>query len=187
MALHLGLTGTPGTGKKSIAPLVASRLRLRACSLNALAESAQAISGDDVDVRALRRKLNFPKRARCLPYGHLLPYVLERDETEMVVVLRCDPVVLARRLRERGYPEAKVIENVEAEFIGVVSADSLAAFGRDKVAEYDTTRDSPVDAAAAVSGIFRGSVSTMPVDWVPHYDAPAKLRGLLAPGARRSP
>ncbi len=41
-----------------------------------------------------------------------------------IIVLRCHPDVLAERLRARGYSEAKVRENVQAEILDVILCEA---------------------------------------------------------------
>lgn len=185
MGDKFGLTGTPGTGKKTLAPLVASKLRLQCISLNELAVSAgaQATGSPEVeiDVSFLKSKLPRMLHGPSLLYGHLLPYVIGRDFVRRVVVLRCEPSELKKRLVERGYSPEKVIENVEAELIGLLSSDSLKAFGKSKVLEYDTT---PSDSAKASSSIAKMiGMASRPdslIDWTLSYDTPSKLRSLLS-------
>jgi adenylate kinase len=154
---YVGITGTPGTGKKTLAPLVASLLHLRSYSLNELAVSCGLVSqagADEVDAGELGRLVSAKVKGPCLLYGHLLPYSFGRREMSRVLVLRCNPKVLRRRLASRGYPDDKVGENVEAELIGLVSSDSLKAFGRERVAELDTTDRTPSATSRTVT--FRG-------------------------------
>jgi adenylate kinase len=82
--------------------------------------------------------------------GHLAHLVT----TDVVIVLRCRPSVLAARLRSRGYPEQKVAENAEAEAIDVILVES-AETGRE-VYEIDTTGISPEETADAVLEILAG-------------------------------
>ena len=179
----LGITGTPGTGKKSIAPVVARRMGAQCISLNDLAKShglAKGVSGD-VDVDKLRPKLRRSLPRDAVVYGHLLPYVLESKAVARVVVLRCEPGVLKERLLARGYEPKKIVEDVEAELIGVVSSDAFDAFGQEKTWEVDTTRTSPAQAAEAVSKIaVEAPGPARRLDWTLDYDSGAKLRLLLS-------
>ncbi len=191
MRNYLGITGTPGTGKKTLAPLVASRLGVRCFSLTDLAESCGLVepgeSGAEVDARKLGRYILEKVRGSSLLFGHLFPYACRRADIARVVVLRCDPKVLKRRLRARGYPAERIIANVEAELIGVVSADSLTAFGPGKVVEFDTSRIKPDVAALRVSDLLGDpSTHSPPVEWVSSYDSPARLRSLLTVGRAAS-
>ncbi len=178
----VGVTGSPGTGKKSISPLVATSLRLECLGINDLARELGAVGADDeeVDVDLLRVRIARKVHAPTLLYGHLLPYVLDRSSVRAVVVLRCAPDVLKKRLAGRGYPAKKVKENVEAELIGVVSADAFGSFGRAKVFEFDTTDSTPREAAEMIVRLMRKGRPPQRIDWTLNYDSGAKLRSLLS-------
>jgi broad-specificity NMP kinase len=134
--------------------------------------------------------------AHAVLHGHLLPHVLGKGEVELVAVLRCEPSVLRARLLERGYPQAKVTENVEAELIGVLLDECVARFGEDLVREYDTTSSSPKEVAGSIARDAmtrgtrkgrmkknkngRGGVEPLAwIDWTLDYDSSSKLRSLL--------
>ncbi|MDG6910354.1 MAG: AAA family ATPase [Nitrososphaerota archaeon] len=179
----LGITGTPGTGKKTLAPLVAQALGAGCLGLNDVAREDGLLGKDGgVEPALLRRSLARRLKAPAVVYGHLLPYVLGRNDAASVAVLRCEPSVLKRRLASRGYPSSKVLDNVQAELIGLVSADAISTFGRAKVFEVDTTRSEPQASAAALVALARGRRGRARlVDWMPNYDSSQRLRSLLAP------
>lgn len=191
MPTYFGLTGTPGTGKKTLAPLVAARLGIQCHGLNDLAAAyglvRNAAGGAEVDARRLGRRITASVREPCLLYGHFLPDAFGKGQFSRVVVLRCEPKTLRLRLARRGYPEAKVSENLEAELIGLISARAVEAFGAGRVAEFDTTAALPSSAAGAVADLFRLKGEIHPrVDWLPSYDSPEKLTSLLRPSRTAS-
>jgi adenylate kinase len=177
----VGITGTPGTGKKSVAPLVAAKLGLKCYSLNDLARSSGTLeAGAEVDTSELRRRLRKFEGPAVL-FGHLLPYALDRDSVKKVAVLRCEPSVLKRRLGKREYPRRKLIENVEAELIGIEAADAYDSFGSRKTFEVDTTKLTPAESARRVVAVLLGKARHgKRLDWVGGYDTDAKLRSLLS-------
>jgi adenylate kinase len=181
----IGITGTPGVGKKSVAKVVAEKLHLRSVSLNDLAGSYgfdQPTGTDsEVDTEAFSRVFAKRLSGRAVVYGHLLPYVLPRRMATRVAVLRCDPLVLKRRLAKRGYPSSKMIENVEAELIGLISADSFKAFGPAKPFEVDTTHSTPSEAAdKVVAKALGGGSDAERLDWVVGYGTAERLRSLFS-------
>ncbi len=185
MPRFVGITGTPGTGKKTVAPVVASALGIPCYGLNELAISfglaKPALRGSEVNTAALAKKISHAVSGPALVYGHLLPYVLEKRAVSRVVVLRCEPSVIKRRLLARGYTFEKVIENVEAELIGVVSSDARSAFGEQKTAEFDTSAADSRTAAACITEMVRKpGRSRPPIDWTLAYDSASKLRSLLS-------
>ena len=191
MARMLGLTGTPGTGKKTVAPLIASRLGLPALSINDLLLPAgrrrDAVT-IEVDSARARRVILRHSSGRCLVYGHLLADVLRRGDVERVVVLRCDPAVLKGRLIARGYSREKVRENVEAELIGLIATTASMKFGGARVSEVDTTPCN-VPATAARSAWLLSGRSWVPprLDWLEAYSSALKLTSLLSARPTRSP
>jgi adenylate kinase len=177
------ITGTPGTGKKTIAPAVASLLRAPCLGLNELATQYGIVRrGETGEVNPVRlgSRLREEIRGRCVLFGHLVPYALEEQDVARVVVLRCEPHVLKARLKARRYAKVEVVEDVEAELIGVIAADSVESFGHAKVAEFDNS-DTPVgEAAAKVASLLSTWKRPDSVDWLLSYDSPEKLRSLLA-------
>jgi len=182
----IGVTGTPGTGKKSVSRILAHELGLKPSSLNDLADGLRLVDrrSGEVDTAALRTRISrLRDKGGTVYFGHLLPYVLAPEALTKVVVLRCEPDVLKERLTERGYPAGKLIDNVEAELIGLVSSDAFAAYGDTKTLELDTTHTSPKEAALNIAKVLRGETRAQQrIDWTVNYDSGAKLRLLLSTG-----
>jgi adenylate kinase len=188
----LGITGTPGTGKRSAAPLIASALDFRVIDLNAFALEAGCSEtlpkGTDVDVVKLRRALLKTEIEGRVVFGHLLPDVFKGGELGFVAVIRCDPRVLKRRLLARGYRGRQLIENIEAELIGVSLSDSLETFGGRALGEYDSTSVTPSRLSRQIVGDFRrlSPRRTPWIDWTTSYDSAVKLRLLLSSESKDS-
>jgi adenylate kinase len=132
-----------------------------------------------VDVSALKARLRSLKGPGVI-YGHLLPEAAPPSVLQKVVVLRTEPSVLKSRLESRGYVREKVVENVEAELIGLVAAEAFTAFGVTKTFEVDTTSTTPGEACTLVLEGIRGSRGgARRLDWTRSYDRGEKLRSLL--------
>jgi adenylate kinase len=153
----LALTGTPGTGKSTVARILASR-GFKVIELGDLAKEKKLLekfdrrrSTHEVDVKKLDTAVReISDSGTIILVGHLSHLI----SSDMVVVLRCRPSVLAERLRSRGYPPQKVAENAEAEALDVILVES-AETGRE-VYEIDTTTISPDMAADAIVDILAG-------------------------------
>ncbi|MGB6442765.1 MAG: AAA family ATPase, partial [Thermoplasmata archaeon] len=106
MARTVALTGTPGTGKSSVAERLAPRWHcVEVASLARTHHAARTVAGGvEVDLPRLRRELAKPGGLRGIDVvvGHLAHLLPVRD----VVVLRCHPIELEQRLRRarRGSP-----------------------------------------------------------------------------------
>ncbi|MGQ0797567.1 MAG: adenylate kinase family protein [Methanobacteriota archaeon] len=163
----VAITGTPGTGKTG-ASAVIERRGYAVIHLDDLARREGCVVGrddvrgtDEVDLDLLRTKLHVPAKLAFLHshYSHLMP-------VNVAAVLRCRPSVLRQRLETRGWPSAKVRENVEAEAIGVITqqAASRVPF----VYEIDTTDGEPEGTADRILAILRGDThghDLGSVDW----------------------
>lgn len=180
----VGVTGTPGTGKKSVSPILASMLGVPSVGLNEYASAHGIIElggGEgEVDVRRLRSSFLRNVEPPAVVYGHLLPHVLRGSEVSAVVVLRCVPSVLKKRLIERGYRGDKLRENVEAELLGVLLSESVLSFGRHRIRVVDTTRRTPLSAARVAADLISQRLSSLGPDWLSRYDSPEKLVSLLS-------
>jgi adenylate kinase len=181
----LGITGTPGTGKKTIAPLVASRLGFSTLDLNALAihgERSNPGEAIEVEIAPLRRRIQKLEFESKVVYGHLLPDVMKKGELPFVVVLRCNPMVLKKRLSRRGYSHEKLRENLEAELIGVSLADCLKKFGQERLLEYDTSHSKPERVAKQMLSDVLGPRRQKKgwIDWTLRYNSSRKLRSLFS-------
>lgn len=183
----LGVTGTPGTGKKSVAVELASRLGFTAKDLNALARELGCLELVDesavVDTKRLSRSLRERVWSSVVFHGHLLPDLFRGEGIDYVAVLRCDPAILKERLRARGYRGDRLRENVEAELIGVSLSASLRSFGATRVREFDTSQSKPEEVARAIAAAYASKRSLRSgdwLDWTTHYDSAAELRSLLS-------
>lgn len=149
---RLVITGNPGTGKHTSAHRVAEKLQAEIIDINKVALENDAIlsktdRGADVDVKKLARILSsmLKKKSSFVVVGHLAPYVIKTTGIDMVAVLRRSPTKLESTLAERKYSREKINENVSAEILGVLLYDAIKAFGKRKIAEFDTTNRTPVE------------------------------------------
>ena len=169
------LTGTPGTGKSTLS----AELRARGYEVvdgkafiaenGLLGEYDAARDTYEVDLDDLNGALD-AFRAADRPVvldSHLSHFM----DSSGIIVLRCRPAVLAERLRARGYPEAKVRENVQAEVLDQILAE--AADTDIPVGEVDCTSIPVAEAADAAEKIISGHASDYPpgsVDWSSEMD-----------------
>ncbi|MFC4552512.1 adenylate kinase family protein, partial [Halorussus sp. GCM10023401] len=77
-------------------------------------------------------------------------------DADKVVVLRCRPDELERRLTDRGESEAKARENAESEALDVILSEAVDAHGVDRVYEVETTDRSPEAVAEEIAAVLAG-------------------------------
>jgi len=162
--MMVGITGTPGTGKSSIADELAGR----GFSVLHLSDTVgNYVLGDDED-RDTRVIDEDAWVAGFAPFdgfveghlAHLLP-------CDRIVVLRCRPDVLGERLKSRGYGADKVRENVLAEALDVILIETVECFPPQQVYELDTTGMSIGECSTAIDRFARGAIpaSFGSIDW----------------------
>ena len=158
---RLVITGNPGVGKHTIAKSIIEKIGSgNIIDINKLAISHDAILnkhskyGLEVDTKQLAKLLVLQLRGSrdlTIIVGHLAPYVLKRSDIDLVTVLRRSPYDLIRIFKQRKYSVDKIRENVASEIIGVSLYDSLQTFGKEKVAEVDTTLKKPREIAMQIT------------------------------------
>lgn len=163
----IALTGTPGTGKTTVAAEL-NRLGYVTVSVDGLIEElgirrsrrkeGEAIEVDTADLRekALKHWKGF-EGGTVVVTGHLSHFAGATGS----VVLRCHPQVLEKRLSRRGWDREKILENVRAEVMDVVLIEAVESTGW--VQEIDNTHLEPSGTAAVVSGIIKGEKNNYPV------------------------
>ena len=187
------VTGTPGVGKTAVGKLLAERLGSEFLSLGDLVKKQRLHKGFDrsarsyiIDEPAVKRMLKGylkdHREKRIVFETHSFNSILQKTHGMVTVVLRLDPLVLARRLKERNWPKLKIWENVEAELIDLSLYDSLEVLGKRRVYEVDATGKSPGNLVREIlMALHRGkgwSMKSLP-NWLGKYDPVLLSRKIL--------
>jgi adenylate kinase len=186
----LVITGNPGVGKHTCARYVVQKIGSgNIVDINKLATSHNAIldkdnkDGFEVNTKKLAKLLasQLKESRNLIIVGHLAPYVLDRTDIDLVTVLRRSPYELIRTFEERNYPFHKIRENVASEIIGVSLYDSIQNFGKEKIAELDTTAKRPEDIAMQIVHLLKRKSNKKigTVDWLSLVYNKGDLRRLL--------
>ncbi len=153
--MRVAVTGTPGTGKTTATEHLDTDLDI--VHLNDViqeeglyTEVDEARDSKVADLDAVRDWLE--GREDVLVESHL-SHLLDADR---VVVLRCAPGELERRLIERGEPTEKAQENDESEALDVILSEAVRYHGREHVYEIDTTDRDPETVADDIEAVLAG-------------------------------
>ena len=139
------ITGTPCTGKTTVSEKLADSLNYKLIKINDLAIDNDFVLGIDdekgykvIDIDALDEKVGeiIESGDDLLIFeGHLAHLC---HGASKVIVLRVRPEVLRSRLEARDYSELKIRENLEAEAMGVCTAEAYELYGED-ICEIDAS------------------------------------------------
>ena len=179
--MKISITGTPCTGKTEVSKLLSKKLNYKLIQVNELAEKLNAFTGFDkkreckiLDMKRLEREINKIKGNIIIEghVSHLFP-------VDIIVVLRCYPEVLKKRL-EKKYPSnsLKVQENLEVEILGVITSDAI--MNNKKVYEMDTSDKSVEESVNNILKILKGNTEEFKIgkiDWLEKYSDWIKLTG----------
>lgn len=157
------LTGTPGTGKTHISEELAKKLNYRLIDLNDVIIKKKLYSSYDrklksfvVDVKKIK-KLKF--RENVLIDSHLSHFI----KSDKVIVLRCKPNELVKRLKVRKYSKEKIRQNFESELIGLISWEARKY--NKIVFDVDTTNKTKKAVIAQILKYLKAKSSNKSIDW----------------------
>ena len=168
--MRIALTGTPGTGKTTVAAL----LPYMVIDINTLVKGGLNLGIDpergclEADMDGLERKLvEMDTDELTILEGHFSHYFADE-----AVVLRLAPSELKKRLEARGYSTKKIQENLESEALDVILVEAVEFCKR--VSEIDTTGRSPQEVADLVLIAIRKEIDLGPgqVDWLEDFFDP---------------
>jgi adenylate kinase len=166
------VTGTPGTGKTTLARKLTDRLGGTLLNVNELILSNKLYTGTDdigtriVDLKKLRKKLLEAVNATSgtvVLDSHLLSDIRIEgscDAEVYVVVLRLHLKPLLKRLIARNYPKAKIRDNIVSEALGYCS--SMARERYSNVIEVESGKGA---LKIIIDGLAKAHVKTKELDY----------------------
>ena len=159
------ITGTPCSGKTTVSEVLSRKLNCKLIKINDLAIENDFVLGIDdekgykiIDIDALDEKVSeiIESSDDLLIFeGHLSHLCSGADK---VIVLRARPEILRPRLEARDYSDAKIQENLEAEAMGVCTAEAYELYGED-ISEIDASDKSVLEIADLISDIIDGKAN----------------------------
>jgi adenylate kinase len=153
---QVALTGTPGTGKTSVAEAVGDRLDIDVINLNARIREEGLYTERDEERDSLIADNDAIEEYLGDWSGLLDSHLAHQFDADAVIVLRCGPDELTERLEARGEPESKAAENAESEALDIVLSEAVRRHGEENVYEIDTTGRAIEDVADDVVDVLHG-------------------------------
>ncbi len=185
------ITGTPGVGKTTISKALATKLRALYLSVGDLVKTENLILGVDVerqtliaDLKKLRERINniiFSSSQDVIVDGHYASDVTQRNLVSYAFVLRRDPDDLKIKLKEKGFKELKILENVTSELLDVCLIDTVKNYGTELVNEIDVSFMTIDGVINEILTILKGkkTVKVGNVDWLSKLEKNGRLGKLL--------
>lgn len=182
------ISGTPGTGKTTIAKILANRIDSALISLNELISNKNFIveydekrdtnvADMDKTTKYLKEKLDRLKKRtteHVIIEGNFSD-IVPNEYIDYAVVLRCNPDVLNGRLIKRGYKKEKIKENIQAEILGTCANYILEKNLQVPLLEFDTSDSDPQELADLLIYLIQEKSSLQKyklgkIDWLEYLD-----------------
>ena len=155
--MNIGLTGTPGTGKTSLS----NDLGFNLVSINNhYSDISNGKDSEDnwlIDLEKLNDTIDVKQYSNTIIEGHVAHFLSGLD---LIVVLRCHPDKLRKRLALRNYNQEKINENIEAEALNIISEEAFELYHQNKVFELDTTEPDLSNSRNLLREIINGNIKS---------------------------
>tara|TARA_Y100000310_G_C20682023_1_gene816551 strand:+ start:2954 stop:3439 length:486 start_codon:yes stop_codon:yes gene_type:complete len=129
------VTGTPGTGKSSLAKALAKHWKCKYLDVNELIDKEGLIESKDkkretnvVDEKKLSKTLvKIIKKEKDLVIDSHMSHFIPKKYVNHCIVTKCSLKMLKKRLENRGYKASKVRENLDAEIFDICLTEAIEA------------------------------------------------------------
>jgi len=172
----IAITGTPGTGKTSVAEQLRDK-NFEVIDLNLVAKQKGFILGVDrkrnssiVDIKKLDKHVleNYSDKSIVFIEGHLSHLLKNVDK---VIVLRCPPLKLKQNLIKKGWKPEKIKENVESEILDIILCEAVDLHSESDIFEVDVSKKSVKDVSDIILDMVKCEFKNMKkykigdIDW----------------------
>lgn len=178
----IALTGTPGTGKTTIAQLLKTTYHYKILSQNQIAlehdfildhDSTRDSKNLDLDALDFYLQKHYQETREPLILDGHASHLL--DSVFKVIILRCQPQELKARLQSRDWSKEKILENTDAEALDLILCQATEHHKEDDLFELDTTHHIPHEIAETIHNIIQDNFTPTPnykighIDWSEDY------------------
>jgi len=167
--MSIVITGNPGVGKHTITKKISEILNFPIVDINIVAKDSNLFekneNTNDVDSRKLAKILQERELNETIIVGHLAPYVLEKNQVEIIIILRRNPYDLESVYKERNYSEIKIKENTGSEVLGIIMHDTIEKF-EEKAFQIDVSEKNIQEVMEKVLEIISKKEGNEEVDWL---------------------
>ena len=167
--MSIVITGNPGVGKHTITKKISEILDFPIIDINVVAKDLGLFekneNTNDVDTQKLANILREKELDEKIVVGHLAPYVLEKNQVKIIIILRRNPYDLESVYKERKYSEIKIKENTGSEILGIIIHDAIEKF-EEKAFQIDVSEKNIQEVVEKVLEIISKKGDSDEVDWL---------------------
>lgn len=167
--MSIVITGNPGVGKHTIVNEIAKKMELEIIDINKIAKESELFEKNqdtnDVDVEKLKEILKGEDFEEKVIVGHLVPYVLEKNQIKIIIILRRNPYDLLVVYKDRGYTDEKSRENAGSEILGIIAHDTINKF-QEKSFQINTSEKSIEETVEKTIEVISSNKGNEEVDWL---------------------
>jgi len=167
--MSIVISGNPGTGKHTVAHQIAKRLDLSIIDINEIAKNEGLFEknkdANDIDTEKLEKILQDKISEKNLVVGHLAPYVLDKNQVKIMIILRRNPYELVSVYKERKYTDKKIKENIGSEILGIIAHDARCKFN-EKMFQINNSGKSIENIVEKALRLISNSKISEEVDWL---------------------
>jgi adenylate kinase len=172
----IAITGTPGTGKTSVAQILKEK-KFNVIDFNKIANEQKFFLGIDkkrnskiIDTEKFDSYLNnwINKKEISFVEGHLSHLLKNVD---YVILLRMHPEKLKKNLLKKKWLKEKIKENIEAELLDIILCEAIEIHGANSIFEIDTTEKTIEEVALIILDIVENNFQNIKnykigsIDW----------------------
>jgi len=165
--MSIVITGNPGVGKHTVTKKISEILNFSIIDINIIAKDLGLFeeneNTNDVDTQKLAKILGERKLNEKIVVGHLAPYVLEKNQVKIIIILRRNPYDLESVYKERSYSEIKIKENTGSEIL--ITHDTIKKF-EEKAFQIDVSEKNIQEVVEKVLEIISKKEGNEEVDWL---------------------
>jgi adenylate kinase len=186
------ITGTPGTGKTTVAKLLSKKIQFPILELSKKSLSKDMVNKFDekrntwiLDLKKIANRIidqaPYNRDQSVIFESHHAHLVSPKKITQLVIILRCSPEKLEERLRKRGYSQRKIAENMLSELLDIILIETIEKFPSEIICEIDTTHKKPIEIVHKILSILRGKEGKIfgKIDWIKKLIIQEKICDIL--------
>jgi len=164
-------TGSVGSGKTTMAKALSKLLNLELIPINEMVKKEKLGKkvGKEIEANLTKLKKSIDKKTKgkknYIVEGHLAcEFPIECDK---IIVLRCNPKVLEKRLKKRKYPMEKIKDNALCEALDYCTIKAEENYPKGKIIEIDNTK--PKTAKEIMKIIGQKQKPEKKISWLKSY------------------